>query len=189
MRYSDSVPRDWDAHYSDPARLDFSPTPLLVEVAGLMPPGRALDLASGPGRHALYLAALGWRVTAVDSSAVAMRLLRERARGLAVDAVVADLERDGFSIPVSAYDLICDFFYLQRDLFPAIRAGVRPGGVFAGAIHLVDNAPGARPRNPAFLVQSGELRREFEEWKILYYSEGPEPGHARRAARVIARKA
>jgi len=53
----------------------------------------------------------------------------------------------------------------------------------------VDDAPGARPRNPAFLVQSGELRREFEEWKILYYSEGPEPGHARRAARVIARKA
>ena len=51
------MPRRWDDHYSDPANLDFTPVPLLVEVADLAPPGSALDLACGYGRNALYLAA------------------------------------------------------------------------------------------------------------------------------------
>jgi SAM-dependent methyltransferase len=183
------MPSDWDERYRDEAALDFTPAPLLVEAAERLPPGDALDLACGPGRHALYLARLGWRVTAVDSSRVAIATLRRRAAGLSVHAVHASLEAHEFVIQPDAWDLICDFFYLQRDLFPAIRAGVRPGGVFAGAIHLVDENPAVRPRNPAFLLASGELRDEFAGWKILFYSEGPEPGHRRRAARILARKA
>jgi tellurite methyltransferase len=185
------VPHQWDEHYSQAETLDFTPTPLLVEVAEKLRPGRALDIASGPGRHALYLASLGWKVTAVDSSPAAVGILRERsaAAGLPVDARLANLETGDFAIAPDAYDLICDFFYLQRDLFPRIRAGVRLGGVFAGAIHLIDDTPGARPRNPAFLLAPGEMRREFDGWKILYYSESTEPGHSRRAARIIARRA
>lgn len=183
------MPRDWDRHYSGAANLEPSPAPLLVEAADLLPPGRALDLASGPGRNALYLASLGWKVTAVDSSPVAIGILRRRAVGLAVDARLADLEAGEFQIPPESYDLICDFFYLQRGLFPPIREGVRLGGVFAGAIHLVDDTPGLRPRNPAWLLQPGELRAEFAAWKILYYSEGAEPGRTRRVARILARRA
>jgi 16S rRNA C967 or C1407 C5-methylase (RsmB/RsmF family) len=70
------VPRNWDEHYADAANRDDSPSPLLVHVAEMLPPGDALDLASGPGRNAVYLAQLGWRVTAVDSSAVAIQALR-----------------------------------------------------------------------------------------------------------------
>ena len=183
------MPRHWNEHYSDPANLDFTPVPLLVEVAERMPPGRALDLACGYGRNALYLASLGWQVTAVDSSPVGIGILRERSASLAVDARIADLERGEFPIAAGSFDLVCDFFYLQRDLFAPIREGVKPGGVFAGAIHLVDGAPGARPRNPAFLMHPGELRNEFAGWKILYYSEGAEAGRSRRAARIIARRA
>jgi len=76
------VPRDWDHYYADPAHADLIPAPLLVHVADLLPPGNALDLACGPGRHALHLAKLGWRVTAVDSSAAALRILRSQAAGL-----------------------------------------------------------------------------------------------------------
>jgi tellurite methyltransferase len=177
------LPRDWDQHYGDAAKLDFVPAPLLVEVAGLLPPGRALDIACGTGRHALHLARLGWSVTAVDRSAVAIRVLREQAAGLAIDARVADLEAGGFTIEPGAYDLVCDFFYLQRDLFPALRDGVRPGGTFAGAIHL------AGPTSHRFTVEPGELREVFAGWKIVYYSEAAEPGHDRPAARIIARKA
>jgi SAM-dependent methyltransferase len=180
------VPRDWDKRYSEQPEFDPEPVPLLVEVADLLPPGRALDLACGPGRHTLHLARLGWQVTAVDSSPVAIRLLRERAGNLAVDARVADLEAGEFLIEAGAYDLICDFFYLQRDLFPAIRAGVRPGGVFTGAIHLFENTPEGRRHNPAYLLQPGELRAEFAGWKILYYSEALEAGKRRRTARIIA---
>jgi tellurite methyltransferase len=183
------MPRDWEAHYSEKSNLDFTPSRLLVELAEMLPPGRALDLASGPGRNSIYLATLGWQVTSVDSSPTAIRLLRDRARGLKVDARVADLEADEFQIEPGAYDLICDFFYLQRGLFPSIREGVKPGGTFAGAIHLVDESPGARPRNPAFLLRREELRAEFAGWKILFYSEAPEPGRSRLAARIIARRA
>jgi len=183
------VPRDWDEHYSNPDHVDLIAEPLLVQAADLLPPGRALDLACGPGRNALHLARLGWQVTAVDSSAVAMGLLRQRARGLPIDARRADLERGEFAIAADSYDLICDFFYLQRDLFAAIREGVKLGGVFAGAIHLFDDAPASRPRNPDFLMHPGELRREFDGWKVVFYTEGGEPGRSRRTARIIARRA
>jgi len=184
-----NVPRDWDHHYSSPDYIDYTPEPLLVQAADLLPPGRALDLACGPGRNALHLAKLGWHVTAVDSSAVAIRLLREQIAGAAVEARLANLECNEFSIAPDGYDLICDFFYLQRDLFPQIRAGVRLGGVFAGAIHLFDDAPAIRPRNPDFLMHPGELRDQFDGWKILYYTEGGEPGRSRRTARILARRA
>jgi tellurite methyltransferase len=177
------MPRDWDRYYSETAHTDVQPAPLLLEIADRLPPGRALDIACGPGRNAIYLAQLGWTVTAVDSSAAAIRLLRERAAGLPIDARVADLENGGFAIEPHAYDLICDFFYLQRDLFPALREGVRPGGVFAGAIHLADE------KAHRFVLHPGELREEFAGWKILYYSEAAEPGHSRPAARIIARRA
>jgi tellurite methyltransferase len=174
------VARDWNLYYSEAANLDFTPAALLVQVADMLPAGRALDLACGAGRNAIYLAQLGWRVTAVDASPAAIRALREKAP--AVDARIANLEAGGFTIEPDTYDLICDFFYLQRDLFPAIRAGVRPGGMFAGAIHLAD---GER----RFALNPGELRDEFAGWKILYYSEAGEPGKDRRAARIIARRA
>jgi tellurite methyltransferase len=183
------MPRNWDEHYSDPSNLDFTPAPMLVEAAELLTPGRALDLACGAGRNSLYLASLGWHVLAVDSSPVAIRLLRDRARGLDVDARVTDLETGGFQIEPAAYDLICDFFYLQRDLFPQIREGVRPGGTFAGAIHLLDSSPEASSRNPAFLLRPEELRAEFAGWKILFYSEAREPERGRPTARIIARRA
>ena len=109
--------------------------------------------------------------------------MRERAAGLAIDARVADLEAGEFPFAPAAYDLVCDFFYLQRSLFPAIRESVRPGGVFAGAIHLADGKP------HRFVVRPGELRDEFAGWKILFYSESTEPGSRRPAARIIARRA
>jgi SAM-dependent methyltransferase len=176
------MPRDWNAHYSNPANISLEPASLLVQLADLLPPGRALDLACGPGRNAFYLARLGWQVTAVDSSAIAIALLREQAP--TVDARMADLERGDFAIEPGAYDLICDFQYLQRDLFPAIREGVRPGGIFTGAVHLFEEG-----HNPAFSLSPGELRNEFSGWKILYYSEGAEPARSRRSARIIARRA
>ncbi len=182
------MPRDWNQHYSEHPNVDLAPDPLLVEAASVLKPGRALDLACGAGRNSLHLAALGWEVTAVDSSSVAVATLRQRAVGLAVDARVADLESDEFEIPSNTYHLICDFFYLRRDLFPKLRDGVRLGGVFVAAIHVADEQATSGPRNPAFVLQPGELREQFAGWKIVFYSECAEEGR-RATARIIARKA
>jgi SAM-dependent methyltransferase len=167
------VPRDWNAWFSDPANRSTAPDPILIQLAESLPPGRALDLACGAGRHAIFLADLGWQVTAVDSSRAALAHLPP-----SIDARLADLERGEFAIEPGAYDLICDFLYLQRDLFPAIREGVRPGGTFAGSVLL--NSPG---RNPGFRLAPRELRSEFAGWKVLYYAE------TGGIARIIARRA
>ena len=173
-----AMPRDWEAYYSDAATLASEPEALLVEIADLLPPGRALDLACGAGRNAVYLARLGWRVTAVDSSQAAIARLKERAEGLAIETRVADLERGEFPIEPHGYDLICDFFYLQRSLFREIREGVRPGGMVVAAIHL----------EGSFALRPGELREEFAGWKILFYSEAA-AGTGKRTARIMARRA
>jgi len=180
-----NVPRDWEQHYARTGNIEAAPAPLLAEVADLTPPGRALDLACGAGRNALYLAGCGWDVVAVDSSAAAMRIVRERAAAaeLRIDARIVDLESGEFAIEPESYDLICDFFYLQRDLFPRIREGVRPGGLVAAEIHLRDEQP------HRYVLEPGELRREFEGWKILYYSEAVRAGRTRPSAAILARRA
>jgi SAM-dependent methyltransferase len=179
------VPRNWNEHYAQAAAADEAPAALLADVAELTPPGRALDLACGAGRNALYLASLGWKVVAVDSSTEALRILRQRAgqTGCSIDAQIADLETGEFSIEPDSYDLICDFYYLDRRLFSKIREGVRPGGLVAAEIHLREAS------SHRFVLDPGELRREFADWKIVYYSEALRPGHRRPSARLLARRA
>jgi tellurite methyltransferase len=183
---------DWNERYSRGEHIISEPMPLLVRAISRLKPGRALDLACGVGRHAIFLAERGWQVTAVDSSGVGIELARAaaRERGVEVDWRVIDLESGRFEIEAGAYDLICVFYYLQRDLFPQIRAGVSPGGIVSAAIHTVDESPDLKPMNPAFLLQSGELRAEFHGWEILHDYEGTptEDGHRRRSAEIVARK-
>jgi tellurite methyltransferase len=194
---------DWNARYLRGEHTTQEPSPLLIKAIRDIQPGRALDIACGVGRHALYLAERGWQVTAVDSSRVGIEILRQRARSARIpacgaqacclhqiDAHVVDLEKREFQIEPAAYDLICNFYYLQRDLFPAVRAGVKPRGMFVAAVHLNDGNPNAKPHNPAFLLEPGELKTLFSDWEITYYHEGPsdEGGHHHDTAYLIARK-
>ena len=160
----------WDERYRRGEHLDLAPLDFIAHAAPRLAPGCALDLASGPGRHARLLWELGWSVTAVDSSAVALSHL---PAGIA--AVCADLEKHEFDIEPEAWDLICVCYYLQRDLFPEIRAAVRKGGRVMAAIPL----PGTI--NPAYTMPPGELRALFQDWEVEHYAES-------RAAELIARK-
>ena len=180
----------WDERYRRGEHDDRTPLDVVVRAAGALEPGRALDLACGTGRHALYLAQRGWRVTALDASAVAIGILRERAQalGVEVDARVADLEAPEFEIEPAAYDLICDCCYLQRDLFPKMRSGVRAGGVIVAAIPMVDDAPGLKPMSPAFLVESGELRKYLDGGRVLHEWEGRRREGARRIAEIVVQR-
>ena len=68
----------WDRRFTEKGWIG-TPDPLLVELAGPLAPGRALDVGSGPGRNSLWLAGRGWEVTALDGSAVALRQAGELA--------------------------------------------------------------------------------------------------------------
>jgi len=181
---------NWDERYRQGEHTNDQPHRLVVRFASQLRPGRALDVACGPGRHALYLAERGWQVTAVDSSKVAIDILfeRTRERNVPVDARLADLELGEFLIESTGYDLIVNCHYLQRDLFPAIKAGVRPGGVVLAVIAMVDDDPSVKPMNPAFLLQPGELRAAFAGWELLHDVEGKAGAGKRAMAEIIARR-
>ena len=166
------------------------PHPLVVEFAATLQSRRALDLACGVGRHALYLAKRGWQVTAVDSSKVAIEILLERAKELElqVDARVADLETGEFLIEADGYDLIVNCCYLQRDLFPAIKAGVKAGGCVLAVIGMLDDDPEVKPMNPAFLLQPGELRAHFDGWELLHDCESKPAIGRRTMAEIVAKR-
>jgi len=153
------------------------PTPLLVETAQELPPGRALDLACGNGRNAAWLAEHGWKVTAVDRSPVAIP---------AVDTHVADLEKHEFPIGEASWDLIVVSLYLQRDLFEPIKRGLKPGGIAIVIVLMME--PGRE--QSLFRVRPGELAKYFEGWEILHYYEGKSSDweHHRSVAEIVATK-
>jgi len=175
----------WDEKYLAGYGAKNPAEPSLINATSAIPPGRALDLACGLGRNGLYLAAQGWHVTALDSSQVAIDSLPQT-----VDAHLVDLEAPDFRIALNSYDLICDCYYLDRNLFPQIRDGVKRGGLFVGVIPMVDEDPTLHPMNPAYLCSSGELRSCFSGWEILHDYEGKPAGDAskRKVAELTARK-
>jgi SAM-dependent methyltransferase len=154
----------WDERYLAGEGTSRDPEPLIKEAATLLTPGHALDLACGTGRNAHHLAERGWSVMAVDSSQVAIDSLKSAIGRLPVQTELADLETGTYSIPPDTYDLVIDCLFLFRPLFPAIRAAIRPGGHFAGVFPMVEEGS---DMNPAYLVEPGEILREFEGWQPL----------------------
>jgi SAM-dependent methyltransferase len=183
---------DWDTRYRQGQYVIDPPHPLITHFGATLTPGRALDLACGTGRHAIWLAEHGWSVTAVDSSREAIEILQRRAveKTAVVSVLVADLERHDFVIERDSYDLIVVCNYLQRDLFPSIREGTRAGGLVIAVIAMVDDDPDIKPMNPSFLLNPGDLRGEFERWELMHDFEGkPLTDQRRRAvAEVVARR-
>ena len=121
----------WDRFFSQGDYVfGTEPIPLLKEYVRTFRRGRALDLAMGEGRNAVFLAEQGFEVTGVDFSQVAIEKSRRlaAARRVSLTAIHADL-RD-FVIPPDTYDLITNIYFPQRDLFDQIKAGLKPGGVF-----------------------------------------------------------
>jgi 2-polyprenyl-3-methyl-5-hydroxy-6-metoxy-1,4-benzoquinol methylase len=167
------------------------PSSWLVANADLLPRGgRVLDVACGRGRHALWLAAKGFDVRAIDRDAEAIRFVRDSAARvhLSIDAAVVDLETDPPpNLGESIYDVIVVFNYLHRPLFPALRAALKPGGRIFYETFTKAQAERGHPRNPAFLLADGELPRLLAPLAILRSREGEFDG--RMIASVVAERA
>jgi len=136
------------------------------------PPGRALDIAAGKGRNALYLAERGFEVVAVDISRVALDAARLHAeqKHLQVDFQQLDLEEGGF--PEGEYDLILNINYLQRSLIRRIKAVLRVGGHVIFETYSIDQQMIGHPKNPNYLLAHNELLDHFRDFRVLYYREG-----------------
>lgn len=181
----------WDERYAAGKYSSNRPHKLLISLVKELKAGKALDLACGTGRNAIFLAENDWQVTAVDNSAVGIEIAGERAaeKNVEVDFRVADLEKGEFKIEENAYDLICDFYYLQRELFAEMKRGLKTGGIIISTIHIY----GEDEEAGRFLLREGELKEFFKDFEILHYHEtsltDTDAGeHHRRTAELIARK-
>jgi SAM-dependent methyltransferase len=166
------------------------PASWLVQHGGLLPrEGRALDVACGRGRHAIWLAERGLTTVAVDRNADAIREVNDaaRERGLPLRAEVRDLEsgvnpfRDD-----AAFDVIVVVHYLHRPLFPALLDALAPGGLLVYETFTRAQAARGKPTNPGFLLEPGELIGLVRPLDVLASREGDFDG--RMIASVIARR-
>ena len=166
----------WDARYREGAyRSRTHPTALLAEWLPRLPRGRALDVACGAGRNALYLAANGYTVTALDISSVALERGRRSAeeRALSLEWLCADLDDDPkLALPAGPFDLIVWVRYVHRTLMPHLVARLAPGGALLCEQHLSSDAPVAGPANTAFRLAPGELRSSALGLRIEHLFEG-----------------
>lgn len=133
------------------------------------PAYRALDIAAGSGRDAVYLALQGYDVLAIDILPDALQKAANLAgrSGVRIQTFCKDLARDP-SLPEGSFAAVTVFRYLQRDLFAAIRHAVAPGGyVIYETFHEQNRATGRRPLNSTHLLRTGELSEAFAGFEIL----------------------
>jgi hypothetical protein len=161
---------EWNKRYRIREQLNDEPAPLLVQAAETLAPGRALDLACGAGRNAVWLARRGWNVVAIDGSSVAIDIVREH--DASIDARVLDLET-GAPLPFDdeTFDLVAILFYLHRPLFDEAKRVLKRGGTIVCA---------ARTRGRYHALR-GELARTFMGYEIVHASDAE-------VAELIARK-
>ena len=172
--------RSWDVRYGAGDHTGTEPDPFLAsldEYRSLLPErGRALDVACGAGRNAVWLAQRHWSVTGCDISMKGLRKAYGLAaeRGVTIDLVCADLETAPPFRTQSRglFDLIVCFFYLERSLFPFLKAALKPGGLMVYKTYTVDQKQiSDRPMRSAFLLKPQELLHAFQDFRVLYYQE------------------
>lgn len=168
------------------------PAEWLMQHRRLLPPGRALDLACGRGRHTIYLAREGYQVEAWDRDAEVLSALSDRAKALDLSTVttrLVDLERRP-EIPPASFDLIIVFYYLQRDLMPQIVRALKPGGVLVYETFLIDNHERFNhPKRREFCLNHNELLSLFPNLRVLAYREGAlDPDHGPYTAGLVAQR-
>jgi SAM-dependent methyltransferase len=183
----------WNTKYSAGSHSDAEPDEFLVsafqEFLAVSPPGHALDLAGGAGRNALWLAQRGWLVKLIDISDVAVHLAKQRARELKAGTLTTEVRDISAALDLGdrQFDLIIIFYFLDRQLFPALIRALKPGGFLIYCTYTVEQRKfGRGPSDSRYLLEPGELRDAFKSLQILHYRESVTE---KATAELVARKA
>ena len=185
--------RRWDKRFGKKQfALGKKPNSFLKKHIHLLPRGRALDIATGEGRNAVFLAQHGFEVDAVDISERGLRKARQLARekGVKINTFAVDLDR--FQIEKERYNLIANFYFLKRRLIQRIKKGLKKEGRVIFETYILDHRKlgTGGPKQAKYFLKSNELIRFFNNFRILFYREGifREGGKRKAVASLIAEK-
>lgn len=179
----------WDTLYKTQTYIyGKEPASFLRENIQLLPVGKGLDIAMGEGRNAVFLAKKGFSVDGVDISEVALQKARRLAREnhVSINTINADLKT--YVIKPESYLVILNIDFLERNLIPQIKRGLKKGGIVVYENYTVDQMKNSKDRHLRrdLLLEKGELRQLFSDFEILLYRETNDGKDAR--ASMIAKK-
>ncbi|KAB1191107.1 MULTISPECIES: bifunctional 2-polyprenyl-6-hydroxyphenol methylase/3-demethylubiquinol 3-O-methyltransferase UbiG [Haloferax] len=183
----------WDERFSEGEYpTDPEPSPVLRAYVDTFPEGRALDVAAGTGRNAIFLATEGFDVDALDQSSAGLEIIRNRAKEAGIDDRVQTVLADAteFDYPESTYDVVTISYFRTLDKLGAIKTALKPGGVLFYQHHLQSSPPATvGPSTNRYRFQSNELLRACLDLTVLYYEESTEDrdGRTSATATIIAR--
>ncbi len=177
----------WNARYAAREAAG-EPSAFVAALDGLLPrSGRALDVAGGTGRNALWLARRGLEVTLADVSDVALGIAARAARKEGLPLTTLEIDLDAAPLPVGPWDVVLCTYFLHRPLYRALPEALAPGGWLALA-HATRKNLERNPRpGPAHLLEDGEIGSLFPGLRIVRCEEGWfEEG--RHEARLVAQR-
>ncbi len=186
---------DWDRRFrTGEYPQSPEPSPILAQFVDAAPDGRAIDIAAGTGRNAVFLADCGYTVDAIDQSREGLRITADRAAARDVDdrlnAIQADIPT--YEFPRETYEFATISFYRAVDRFPDIKEAIVPGGYLFVEHHLrTTHATPSGPSTDRYRFAANELLHANLDLTVLHYDEAIEPRNTdkrRATARLVARK-
>ncbi len=169
---SDRDRQKWNDKYQNtPSLLEVRPPSELLKRFKKNAPGHsAIDLASGTGRNARYLAQEGFEVDAVDISAVALERLAKETEGFPIRCLERDL--DHFTPEKERYDLLVMTNFLDRDLIARCAKSMKSGALFLIETYMDHPQNEKQNSHPDFLLAPQELKHFFnQDFTLLAYKE------------------
>jgi len=160
----------WNAKFMAGEAQLSDPDALVVEACAGLPPGRALDLAGGAGRHAIWLAQRGWQVTLADVSDEGLALAGKKAAdaGVAVairreslEETVAWALQSAAGGGVGGFDLIVVVWFLARAVFGELPRMLTPGGLLVYKTYTSEHERFGQGHSLRYALEPGELGRAF----------------------------
>ena len=183
----------WDERFkAKDFALGKEPNPFLKRYFRFLPIGKALDVAAGEGRNAVFLARHGFEVDAVDISERGLKKARALAReaGVKIHTILSDL--DDYRIEKEKYDLIDNFYFLRRSLILRMKKGLKKGGRVIFETYILEHRDlgTGGPKKAKYFLKPNELLTLFKDFRILFYREGisKEGGRRKAIASLIAEK-
>lgn len=170
----------WNSKYKNRLTNNVPPEPnkRLLMMSGYLSEGEALEIACGLGGNSIFLAEMGYEVTAFDISDVAVDFVQERAAGnkLNITVKTADLTKEKSVLSGRKYNIVVLTYYLDRSLFPGMKELIKADGYLFIETFFQNGSSGNPNISNRYKLESNELLREFSDWRVLYFEENEHEG-------------